>query len=82
MLAQLRDRRLVTLRRIQPADKEMLAEPRFTSRELRYLAEVDFDSHYALVALAAEDRGRLLGVGRWVRDTADPGLARGRGDHR
>jgi RimJ/RimL family protein N-acetyltransferase len=50
-------------------------KPRFTSRELRYLTEVDFRSHYALVALDAEDPRRLLGVGRWIRDTADPGLA-------
>jgi protein lysine acetyltransferase len=91
--ARLRDRRLVTLRRIRPADKAMLAEglrmaspqsvhlrflgpkPRFTSSELRYLTEVDFRSHYALVAVAAEDPGRLLGVGRWIRDAADPTLA-------
>jgi GNAT superfamily N-acetyltransferase len=50
-------------------------KPRFTSRELRYLTEVDFRSHYALVALDAEDARRLLGVGRWIRDAADPGLA-------
>ena len=50
-------------------------KPRFTSRELRYLTEVDFHSHYALVALAAEDPRRLLGVGRWIRDAADPTLA-------
>jgi RimJ/RimL family protein N-acetyltransferase len=50
-------------------------KPRFTSRELRYLTEVDFHSHYALVALDAEDPRRLLGVGRWIRDAADPGLA-------
>jgi RimJ/RimL family protein N-acetyltransferase len=50
-------------------------KPRFTSRELRYLTEVDFDSHYALVALAADDPGRLLGVGRWIRNAGDPALA-------
>jgi RimJ/RimL family protein N-acetyltransferase len=50
-------------------------KPRFTSRELRYLTEVDFHSHYALVALAADDPGRLLGVGRWIRDAGDPALA-------
>lgn len=50
-------------------------KPRFTSRELRYLTEVDFRSHYALVALAADDPGRLLGVGRWIRDAGDPALA-------
>jgi protein lysine acetyltransferase len=93
VLARLRDRRLVTLRRIRPADKAMLAEglrmaspesvhlrflgpkPRFTSRELRYLTEVDFHSHYALVAVAAGHPGRLLGVGRWIRDAGDQALA-------
>jgi RimJ/RimL family protein N-acetyltransferase len=50
-------------------------KPRFSSRELRYLTEVDFRSHYALVALAADDPSRLLGVGRWIRDAGDPALA-------
>ena len=63
MLAHLRDRRLVTLRRIRPAEEEMLAEglrmaspeahlrslgpkPRFTSRELRYLTEVEHPENH------------------------------------
>ena len=50
-------------------------KPRFSSRELRYLTEVDFHAHYALVALAADDPSRLLGVGRWIRDAGDPTLA-------
>jgi RimJ/RimL family protein N-acetyltransferase len=50
-------------------------KPRFTTRELRYLTEVDFSSHYALVAVAAEHPGRLLAVGRWVRDAGDPATA-------
>jgi acetyltransferase len=48
---------------------------RFTSRELRYLTEVDFHSHYALVATDARRPGRLLAVGRWVRDGERPDLA-------
>jgi RimJ/RimL family protein N-acetyltransferase len=47
-------------------------KPRFTARELRYLTEVDFRSHYALVAIARDDPEWLAGVGRWVRDAADP----------
>ncbi len=34
-------------------------KPRFTSRELRYLTEVDFSSHYALVAAPAEPAADL-----------------------
>ena len=50
-------------------------KPRFTSRELRYLTEVDFSSHHALVAVAPEDPACLLAVGRWVRDAGDPATA-------
>ena len=47
----------------------------FTLAELRYLTEVDFSDHYALVAVDAERPGRLIAVGRWVRDASDPEAA-------
>jgi GNAT superfamily N-acetyltransferase len=50
-------------------------KPRFTSRELRYLTEVDGHDHVALVAVLAEDPRTIVASGRWVRDTADPTTA-------
>jgi GNAT superfamily N-acetyltransferase len=48
------------------------AKPRFTSRELRYLTEVDGRDHIALVALLADDPEAIVGVARCVRlPTAD-----------
>ena len=41
---------------------------RLSAAELRYLTEVDFSDHYALVAVRADDPQCLAGVGRWVRD--------------
>lgn len=43
-------------------------KPKLTARELRYLTEVDFVDHYALVAVRADDPRCMAGVGRWVRD--------------
>ena len=83
----------VTIRRIRPDDKAMLAaaverlSPRtarlrflapkrhLTSAEQRYLTEIDFVHHYALVAVQADDPRPLVSVGRWVRDTDDPEAA-------
>jgi len=50
-------------------------KPRLSAVELRYLAEVDFADHYALVAVRASDPTALVAVGRWVRDTIDPTAA-------
>jgi RimJ/RimL family protein N-acetyltransferase len=48
---------------------------RLTTAELRYLTEIDFVDHYALVAALPSDPGRLVGVGRWIRDTERPKVA-------
>ena len=48
---------------------------RLTSAEQRYLTEIDYVDHYALVAVWADDPGRLAGVGRWVRDAEHPDRA-------
>jgi acetyltransferase len=50
-------------------------KPRLTTSELRYLTEVDFVDHYALVAVLAASPGILVGVGRWVRDAGMPAEA-------
>jgi RimJ/RimL family protein N-acetyltransferase len=42
-------------------------KPRLTTSELRYLTEVDFIDHYALVAVLARSPDVVVGVGRWVR---------------
>jgi len=44
---------------------------RLSTRELRYLTEVDFWRHYALVAVLADDPDELVAVGRWVRTAED-----------
>jgi len=47
-------------------------KPRLTSSELRYLTEVDFVDHYALVAVLARSPEVVVGVGRWVRSVESP----------
>jgi RimJ/RimL family protein N-acetyltransferase len=51
------------------------SKPYLSARDVRYLVEVDGSSHVALVATGADDRGLLLGVGRFVRLQDDPGAA-------
>jgi RimJ/RimL family protein N-acetyltransferase len=46
-----------------------------SAAELRYLTEVDFRDHVAFVAVPADQPDVLVGVGRWVRLTADPEVA-------
>lgn len=46
-------------------------KPHLSDAELRYFTEVDFDDHYALVAVLRDAPDRLVAVGRWVRDRAD-----------
>jgi acetyltransferase len=48
-------------------------KPRLSSRELRYLTEVDGHDHVAL--LAFDDDGDLMGVARYIRDLEDPTVA-------
>jgi RimJ/RimL family protein N-acetyltransferase len=50
-------------------------KPRLTTRELRYLTEVDFHDHYALVAVPAATPDVIVGVGRWIRSKDEPGDA-------
>jgi GNAT superfamily N-acetyltransferase len=48
---------------------------RLTSAEQRYLTEIDYVDHYAVVAVWADDPGRMAGVGRWIRDADHPDAA-------
>ena len=48
---------------------------KLTGAELRYLTEIDFVDHYALVAVRADDPSRAAAVGRWVRDRERPDVA-------
>jgi GNAT superfamily N-acetyltransferase len=50
-------------------------KPRLSTSELRYLTEVDFVDHYALVAVLARSPSVVVGVGRWVRSEDTPGDA-------
>src|ERR1700710_1797146 len=50
-------------------------KPRLSTSELKYLTEVDFVDHYALVAVLAGAPDVVVGVGRWVRSAEVPGDA-------
>jgi GNAT superfamily N-acetyltransferase len=68
----------VGIRRLSPRSARfrfLAPKNRFTSAELRYLTEIDFVDHYALVAERPSHPGRLAAVGRWVRDPERPGVA-------
>ena len=52
-------------------DRFLAPKPRLTQSELRYLTEVDGRDHHALVAVAADDGARMLGVARYVRVDSD-----------
>lgn len=45
---------------------------RLTDSDLKYLTEVDYVNHYALVARSADDENDGVGVARYVRDKKDP----------
>jgi GNAT superfamily N-acetyltransferase len=51
------------------------AKPRLTAGELRYLTEVDGDSHFALVAVLADHFDHVVAVARYVRLPEDPSTA-------
>ena len=51
----------------------LVPKPRFTGSELKYLTEVDFVDHYAIVAAPRDRPDVILGVGRWVRDARAAG---------
>jgi GNAT superfamily N-acetyltransferase len=60
----------------------LAAKPRFSSRELRYLTEVDGTNHIALVAVNADRPDELVAVARCVRlperpDTAEMAIVVG-----
>lgn len=44
-------------------------------RELRYLTEIDYTSHFAWVAAHPDDQSLGYGVARYVRDPKDPTVA-------
>src|SRR3954452_11281377 len=49
-------------------------KPRLTAAELRYLTEVDWHDHYAVVAVTPDD-GEIVASARWVRLKTDPEAA-------
>jgi RimJ/RimL family protein N-acetyltransferase len=56
--------------------KRFLApKPRLTSRDLKYLTEIDGHNHVALAALCLNDNNRLVAVARFVRHPDDPETA-------
>jgi RimJ/RimL family protein N-acetyltransferase len=50
-------------------------KPRLTRGDLRYLTEVDGETHVALIAVLADRPTHVAGVGRFVRLTDDPETA-------
>lgn len=66
------------LRRLSPESvrRRFLApKARFSSRELRYLTDVDGVDHVALVAVFSDDPTRLAAVARFIRDPENPETA-------
>ena len=62
------------VRRLSPRSARLrflAPKTHLTTAEQRYLTEIDFVDHYALVAVLNDDPRRLVGVGRWVRDAED-----------
>jgi GNAT superfamily N-acetyltransferase len=51
------------------------AKTGLTAGELRYLTEVDFVNHFALVAVRAHAPYEPVAVGRWVRSIRNPDTA-------
>lgn len=47
-------------------------KPRLTSRDLRYLTEIDGHDHVALIALRLDDPSKVVAVARYVRTKEDP----------
>ena len=71
------DRRRLERSRARFSDESMRRrflspKPRLTATELRYLTEVDGDSHYAIVAVPLDDLDSVVGVARFVRLPGDP----------
>jgi protein lysine acetyltransferase len=63
------------VRRLSPRSARLrflAPKTHLTTAEQRYLTEIDFVDHYALLAVLDSDPSRLVGVGRWVRDAEDP----------
>jgi RimJ/RimL family protein N-acetyltransferase len=74
------DRTLLERSRARFSDESMRRrfmgpKPRLTTTELRYLTEVDGDSHVALVAVPLDDLRAIVGVARFVRLPTDPATA-------
>jgi len=53
----------------------LVPKPRFTGTELKYLTEVDFVDHFAVVAVPRERPDLIFGVARWIRDANRPAEA-------
>lgn len=52
------------------------AKTKLTPRELAYLTEIDYVSHFAWGAELVDDPGHLgIGIARYIRDTNDPTVA-------
>lgn len=74
------DRALLARSRDRFSDESMrrrflAPKPRLTTTELRYLTEVDGESHYALVATPLDDLDSIVAVARFVRLYDDPTTA-------
>jgi protein lysine acetyltransferase len=72
-----RDKRMLErgMRRMSPESARLrflTPKDHLTLAELRYLTEIDYVHHYAVIAVLADDPEEMVGVGRWVRDPARP----------
>jgi RimJ/RimL family protein N-acetyltransferase len=72
-----RDGMLDLLGRLSPDSiyrRFLSPKPRLTKRELEYLVNVDGSDHVAIGAVDPR-QGRIVGVGRYIRDRNRPGVA-------
>jgi RimJ/RimL family protein N-acetyltransferase len=74
------DRHLLELSRGRFSDESMRRrfmgpKPRLSTTELRYLTEVDGESHVAFVATPLDDLDAIVAVARFVRLAHDPATA-------
>lgn len=53
----------------------LASKPRLSTRDLRYLTEVDGHDHIAIVAMAADDPDCIVAVARCIRAVDDPRVA-------
>lgn len=53
-------------------NRYFMPKPTLSRQDLRYLTDVDFEDHVAVVAVDAKRPEAVLGIARWIRDPKNP----------